>query len=113
MKKALTFATCSASAILLTACSITLPVQGQMQGSPETFTGTATGYLNRSGILEVKTTSGAICKGKFVYIDSRQGNGVFTCNDGRNGPFEFTSTGRSGLGVGSLGDRKLTFTFGD
>jgi hypothetical protein len=41
------------------------------------------------------------------------GTGVFTCDDGRTGPFEFSYQGLTGVGVGSFGGSKFTFTFGD
>lgn len=98
--------------LTLSACSLTLPVKGTVQNSDETFTGTATGYLDRSGILKVVTSKGAVCEGDFVYVTNRQGEGVFTCDDGRSGPFEFVSTGTKGTGYGDLGGERFTFTFG-
>ena len=100
-------------ALSLAGCSMTLPVRGTVQGSPETFTGTATGYMDRSGDLTIVTTTGTTCQGNFVYVTSRRGEGVFTCDDGRSGPFDFVSTGTRGTGKGSLGDQQFTFTFGN
>jgi hypothetical protein len=99
-------------ALLLSACSMTLPVQGQLQARNETFKGTATGYMNRSGVLTVTSSAGATCSGSFVYVTSRQGEGVFTCDDGRSGPFTFSSTGMSGVGSGTLNGDRFIFTFG-
>jgi hypothetical protein len=96
----------------ITGCSMTLPVRGQIQNSDETFTGTATGYLNGGGTLSVASSKGAICSGDFVYVTGRNGEGVFNCNDGRTGPFNFVSTGTSGTGYGDLGGQRFTFTFG-
>jgi len=93
-------------------CSMTLPVKGKLQNTPETFTGTATGYISGSGNLKVVTSTGCACEGDFVYVTSRQGSGVFTCDDGRSGPFEFVSTGTRGTGYGDLGGERFTFTFG-
>lgn len=50
--------------------------------------------------------------GDFVYVTSREGSGVFNCDDGRSGPFSFVSTGSRGNGHGSLGNQAMTFTFG-
>lgn len=51
---------------LISGCSMTLPVQGQMQNSPETFSGTATGYLDGGGNLKIVSSTGAVCQGNFV-----------------------------------------------
>lgn len=102
---------CATSA-LLASCSMTLPVRGQVQNSNETFTGTATGYMDGGGNLVIVSNEGATCKGNFVYASGRKGEGVFTCNDGRTGPFQFVSTGSRGTGYGDLGGQRFTFTFG-
>jgi hypothetical protein len=91
---------------------MTLPVTGQLQNSPETFSGQATGYMDGGGKLEVTTSKGSNCVGNFVYVTARQGEGVFNCNDGRSGPFKFVSTGTRGTGYGDLGTEHFTFTFG-
>lgn len=96
----------------LIGCSMTVPAQGKLQGSPETFSGTATGYMDGSGTLTVVTSAGTTCSGNFVYVNGRQGEGVFMCDDGRSGPFQFVSTGSRGTGWGDLGGQKFTFTFG-
>ena len=98
--------------LALPGCSLTLPVRGHMQHSDETFTGSATGHLDGGGSLVVKTTTGASCKGTFVYVTYRQGSGTFVCDDGRTGPFNFVSTGSTGAGTGDLGGQRFTFTFG-
>ena len=97
----------------LQGCSLTLPVKGVFQNSTETFTGTATGYMNGTGVLTITSSSGTVCKGNFVYETRRTGKGIFTCGDNRSGPFEFSSSGSSGTGVGDLGGQKFVFTFGD
>lgn len=101
-----------AGALALAGCSMTLPVRGTVSGGKETFTGSATGYLSGSGTLSVVTTEGASCSGDFVYVTSREGEGVFTCSDGRSGPFSFVSTGSRGTGKGNLDGQPFTFTFG-
>ncbi|MCD9087348.1 hypothetical protein [Stenotrophomonas sp. SY1] len=106
------FAAASVGALLLSACSMTLPVRGQIQGSDEQFTGTATGRMDGGGELSIVSNKGATCKGTFVYAERRKGEGVFTCDDGRTGPFQFVSTGTRGTGYGDLGGQRFTFTFG-
>jgi len=98
---------------VLTGCSMTLPVRGNLQGSDETFTGTATGYMDGGGNLTIITNTGVKCTGNFVYVTRRNGEGVFMCDDGRSGPFKFVSTGTRGTGFGDLGGQRLTFSFGN
>lgn len=102
-----------AATVLIQGCSMTLPVKGQLQNVPETFSGTATGYMDGGGNLKIVTSNGAVCEGNFVYVNRRQGSGVFACDDKRSGPFEFVSTGTRGTGYGSLGGERFTFTFGE
>lgn len=102
-----------ALAAVLVGCSLTLPVTGVVQGGKETFEGTATGYTDGSGNLIVITNNNVKCAGNFVYVTRRQGEGVFKCDDGRSGPFQFVSTGTRGTGHGQLGGSDFTFTFGE
>ncbi len=91
---------------------MTLPVRGQLQGSDETFSGSATGYIDGGGTLKMVSSRGTTCEGDFVYVTRRQGSGVFTCNDNRSGPFEFVSTGKRGTGTGNLSGQPFVFSFG-
>ncbi|MBD3768470.1 MAG: hypothetical protein IE928_11120 [Gammaproteobacteria bacterium] len=104
---------CGVFLSLLSGCSMTLPVRGNVQGSDETFTGTATGYMDGGGDLTIVTNTGVKCTGNFVYVTHRNGEGVFKCDDGRSGPFEFVSTGTRGTGFGDLGGQRVMFTFGN
>lgn len=97
----------------LAGCSMTLPVRGQVQDTDETFSGTATGYIDGGGTLRIVSSRGAVCDGNFVYVTRREGSGVFTCDDKRSGPFDFVSTGTRGTGRGSLGGQRFIFTFGE
>lgn len=98
---------------LMNGCAMTVPVNGQVQNSGETFSGTATGYTDGGGTLKIVSSGGAVCAGNFVYVTPREGEGVFNCDDGRSGPFQFVSTGTRGTGYGDLGGSRLTFTFGN
>lgn len=100
------------SLVLLSSCSLTLPVKGRIQHSDETFTGTATGHMSGGGELKIVSNKGAACQGNFVYTTGRNGEGVFNCDDGRSGPFQFASTGKSGTGYGDLDGKRFIFTFG-
>lgn len=98
--------------LLLAGCSMTLPVAGRMTDGSETFTGAATGYADGGGNLKIVSNRGRTCEGNFVYVTARNGEGVFTCNDGNSGPFKFVSTGTRGTGTGMIGSENFTFTFG-
>jgi hypothetical protein len=89
-----------------------LPVKGQFESGAVTFSGTATGYLDGSGVIKLTATNGLTVDGHFVYTSSREGEGTFTASDGRSGVFRFVSTGRRGTGTGNLGNDKVTFAFG-
>jgi hypothetical protein len=97
---------------VLAACSMTLPVTGQSAEGDETFTGSATGYVDGGGTLEIASSKGRKCSGTFVYVTRRNGSGTFTCTDGQSGPFNFVSTGTRGTGTGTIGGRSFTFSFG-
>src|SRR3546814_12085495 len=98
---------------VLSACSMTLPGSGLVQNAEETFSGTAPGYADGGGDLKVVSNKGAVCEGSFVYVTYREGEGVFSCSDGRSGPFQFVSTGRRGTGYGNLSGENFTLTFGN
>lgn len=103
----------TACTMSIMSCSLTLPVRGQSQNGSETFSGSATGYLSGSGVLTLESSTGAVCSGSFVYITSRQGEGIFNCDDGRSGPFDFVSTGSRGTGKGVINGIPITFSFGN
>ncbi len=96
----------------LTGC-LTLPVTGSTEDGTEHFYGSATGYMDGSGTITLESNKGAKIEGNFVYINRRQGEGIFRCADGRSGPFTFVSTGNRGTGTGRLGNQYFTFTFGE
>ena len=98
--------------LTLSSCGMTLPVEGQMQKTKETFTGVAIGYIDGGGDLTIVLSSGTVCAGNFVRLTRENGAGVLTCDDGRSGPFEFVSIGNRGTGFGDLGGERLTFTIG-
>lgn len=98
--------------VLLCGCAMTLPVKGQAGDGSETFTGSATGYMDGGGSLTIASNKGRKCSGTFVYVNKREGSGTFNCDDGNSGPFTFVSTGMRGTGTGTLGGTSFTFTFG-
>lgn len=98
----------------LSACSLTLPVTGQFNEGGEKFRGEATGRMDGSGTITIRSTTGASCNGAFQYASSKvTGEGGFKCSDGRVGDFFFTSKGTEGEGFGKTTDGKLfEFRFG-
>jgi len=108
----LRFITALALMVSLTGCGMTLPVRGQAGDGSETFTGSATGYLDGGGNLTITSNRGRKCEGTFVYVTNREGSGTFTCSDGTSGPFTFVSTGTRGTGTGTIGGKPFTFSFG-
>jgi len=100
-------------ALLLSGCSVTLPVDGTMEDGDETFTGTTTGYADGSGTLTVVSNKNLRCEGNWSYVARpTYGRGIFRCNNGKSGPFEFNGAGQHGTGIGRLGNRRFTFTYG-
>lgn len=103
------------TAMLLFACSTTLPVTGAMERATESFHGSieGAGYQQGTGILVLVSDRGTTCKGSFVYTSRRQGRGVMTCDDGRSGAFQLAAVGNTGSGSGELVGQRYTFRFGN
>lgn len=106
------FLSATAICVLVSGCAMTLPLRGQTETGDETFTGSATGYTDGGGTLQLISNKGMKCSGNFVYVSHRDGEGTFTCNNGKSGSFSFVSTGTRGTGTGSIAGRKFTFSFG-
>jgi hypothetical protein len=68
--------------------------------------------MDGAGELAITLDGGVRCSGRFVYVNGREGSGVFNCADGRTGPFTFVSTGSRGTGSGRLNGVEFVFTFG-
>ncbi len=102
------------AAVMLSACSTTLPVVGQMQRTDETFDGqvAVSGYRGGSGDLVIVSSRHVTCRGAFTYISNRRGEGVLNCDDGRTGPFHLAGVGASGSGYGELSGQRFTFRYG-
>jgi len=105
-------ATLAIAGMALAGCTATAKIQGQFSDGTEIFTGSAQGKLDGSGTLQVTSNRGRSCVGNFVYETNRRGAGTFVCSDGNSGPFEFTSTGMTGVGSGTIGNKTFVFTFG-
>ena len=99
-------------AVASPAHAISLPIQGKVNNSTETFAGTARVRLTGGGELTLKTNKGVACKGDFVHISQQKGNGKVTCEDGRVGSFDFVTAGFSGTGSGIIGSENFDFQIG-
>lgn len=93
--------------------SATAPVIAILQD--DMFLGTATGYLDRTGKIEIASQVNPTlkCIGSFKYTGSKQGDGRMTCNDGVDAFFQFNALSTlSGYGFGKSNRGAVTFTFG-
>lgn len=101
-------------ALSISACSITVPVAGKTSDDSTLYVGTATGYMDRTGTLNMINPKGDKCEGDFVYTAPRAGHGALKCTNGRSANFDFIGTSAtSGYGFGKTADGvTVSFYFG-
>ena len=92
--------------------SIHLPIEGEIQDTSETFTGSATAYFSGGGILTLTTNRGVTCQGEYINTEKHQGNGTVVCEDGRLGYFNFVASGFTGNGEGLIDTKPFAFRIG-
>jgi hypothetical protein len=63
---------CALLAAAVGACSMTLPVQGSIEDGSETFTGSATGYIDGGGTLTLTSNKGLSCSGIRLRHEARR-----------------------------------------
>lgn len=97
---------------VISACSATLPVSGQLTDGSETFTGTAEAGMTANAPFSMMSSKGASCAGSFTLATLTKGQGEFTCDDGRNGLFDFATSGGKIVGTGTISGAPITLTFG-
>lgn len=85
-------------------------VNGALDDGPETFSGSLTKYLDRTGGIEIQSTKGLYCNGPITYSDMSRGMGTLKCRDGQVGRFDIEFYGGTGRGSGEIGERKIAFT---
>ena len=102
---------------LLSGCaslmSVSAPVIAILKD--DLFTGTAVGYADRTGIIEVGSVVNpdTRCVGNFAYVGIKMGRGDLHCNDGSTGTFQFNELVMfSGYGFGTMTHGSMSFTFG-
>jgi hypothetical protein len=103
-----------AAGLLVAACDTSAPVRA-VTSDGEQFTGTAiaTGAWDTSGTLNLVSNRGLTCVGQFVYdgIVGPTGKATFNCNNGEAGSAQLNGV-TNGTGEGTIGSRKITFTWG-
>lgn len=101
------------AAAALAGCA-SVSVFGLVGDEADLYTGTATGYLDRSGTIELKSAKGNRCSGDFAYGVGLTGQGLITCDDGQRAVIAFTGlSSMSGFGSGtSSTGRPVAFTYG-
>ena len=93
----------------------TATVYGIVGDEDDLYTGSATGYMDRSGTMELKNAKGNNCKGDFAYYPGVLiGHGIIACNDGQRATIRFTGlSSLSGYGTGVTGNgNRVAFTYG-
>jgi S1-C subfamily serine protease len=101
------------AAAALAGCA-SVSVFGIVGDEDDLYTGTATGYLDRSGTIELKNAKGNRCSGDFAYGVGLTGQGLIACDDGQRATIAFTGlSSMSGFGSGtSSTGRQVAFTYG-
>jgi hypothetical protein len=104
-----------AALVSLTACEPVFMMEGTvidgvLEGSHETFVGTAVAIWPNKPTLQLITTTGARCVGDINTLSAQEGRGHLHCSDGRRGAFGIVSTSYSGAaGFGDLGGKRIGF----
>ncbi|MDP1963630.1 MAG: serine protease [Reyranella sp.] len=101
------------AAAALAGCA-SVSVFGIVGDEDDLYTGSATGYLDRSGTIELKNAKGNRCSGDFAYGVGLTGRGLIACDDGQRAVISFTGlSSMSGFGSGtSSTGRQVAFTYG-
>lgn len=104
-----------AIALATAGCSATATVYGIVGNEDDLYTGSATGYISRTGTIELTNTQGNRCSGDFAYYPGvLEGRGIIGCDDGQRAVIEFTGLSpMSGYGTGISGNgHRVAFTYG-
>src|SRR3990167_408638 len=101
------------AAAALAGCA-SVSVFGIVGDEDDLYTGSATGYLDRSGTIELTNAKGNRCSGDFAYGVGLTGQGLIACDDGQRAAISFTGlSSMSGFGSGtSSSGRPVAFTYG-
>lgn len=99
--------------LLLAGCA-SVSVYGVVGDENDLYTGSATGYLDRGGTIELRNAKGNVCKGDFKYGQASRGAGIIGCDDGQTAHIVFNGLSpMSGYGIGTSNTgRNVAFTYG-
>lgn len=102
-----------ATLLLLGGCA-SVSVYGIVGDENDLYTGSATGFIDSSGTIELKNAKGNVCKGDFKYGQGLRGTGIIGCDDGQTAHIVFNGLSpMSGYGVGTSNTgRPVSFTYG-
>jgi hypothetical protein len=81
----------------------------------EIFLGKAVGYIDRTGTIDMTSTSNpeVRCVGQFAYTGARSGRAQLRCSDGAIAAVDFNALSNlSGYGYGAMATRPVSFTYG-
>jgi hypothetical protein len=97
---------------MLAACSTTMPVSGQLLNGTETFTGSGEAGMSTGAPFTMTSSRGTACSGTFDMKSLSGGLGVFSCDDGRSGTFDWVAQGGKLAGTGAIAGAPMTLTMG-
>lgn len=102
-------------ALVLVGCETTATVTGRTDDG-EVFTGTAvaTGTWEAAGTIHIVSNRGLTCIGRYRYegLVGPRGKANYSCSNGDTGEADLVArTPASGDGQGTIGSRRITFTF--
>jgi len=103
-----------ACSLLISGCA-TATVYGVVGDESELYTGSAIGYMTRTGTIDLRNARGVRCEGDFSYYPGvLAGHGIIGCDDGQRATIRFTGLSPlSGYGRGtSSTGRPVAFTYG-
>ncbi len=103
-----------AAALAVSGCA-TANVFGIVGDEDDLYTGSATGYMTRTGTIELTNSQGNRCKGDFAYYPGvLAGHGIIGCDNGQQANIQFIGLSPlSGYGKGiSNTGRPVAFTYG-
>lgn len=94
--------------------AMTVPTYALVGDAATSYEGTATGYIDRTGTMKVKSASGDICVGSFRYTSPHGGTGIIRCDSGDSAAIEFKGlSNSSGYGSGTTASGEIIrFTYG-
>lgn len=104
------------SMLAVSACTMTYPIKGAVDGTNERFIGLATvNTAEEFSKIEIVMDSGTKCLGSYPIPHSTgsvMASGTFDCSDKRTGDFTFTGDYSGGEGFGRFSDgKKFAFTY--